>query len=61
MAEDYLAMFSEAGFVDIRVLRDFDYFAHSPSDETKSVARRFGAHAIEITMCRGAAAPHRLV
>jgi arsenite methyltransferase len=59
--EDYLAMFREAGFVDITVLRDFDYFTHSPSDETKSVASRFGARTIEITMRRGAAAPHRLV
>ena len=49
-------MFGEAGFVDIRVLRDFDYFAISPSDETKSVASRFGARAIEITCAK--AQPH---
>ncbi len=59
--EDYLAMFHDAGFLDIKVLRDFDYFAQSPSEETKSVASRFGARAVEITMRRGANAPHRLV
>jgi arsenite methyltransferase len=59
--EDYLEMFGEAGFMEITVLRDFEYFAHSPSEETKSVANRFGARAIEITMRRGASAPHRLV
>jgi SAM-dependent methyltransferase len=58
--EDYLAMFSDAGFEGVTVLRDHDYFALSPSGETRDIARRFGAHAIEIAMQRGATAPSML-
>jgi arsenite methyltransferase len=57
--EDYLAMFGDAGFEGVTVLRDYDYFSLSPSGETRQIARRFGAHAIEIAMRRGAAAPSR--
>ncbi len=59
--EDYLSMFREAGFREVTVLRDFDYFACSRSEETRSVAKRFGARAIEITMRRSASAPRKLV
>jgi arsenite methyltransferase len=59
--DDYLMMFGDAGFLEVTVLRGIDYFAHSPSEETRSVANRFGARAIEITMRRGVAAPHKLV
>jgi arsenite methyltransferase len=52
--EEYLALFREAGFEDVRVLRDFDYFALSPSAETREVAERFGARAVEIAMTRPA-------
>lgn len=58
--EDYLALFGDAGFERVKVLRDHDYFALSPSAETREIARRFGAYAIEIAMQRGAAAPSRL-
>ena len=58
--EDYLALFRDAGFDDVRLLRDFDYFAHSSSAETRDIARRFGARAIEISMQRGGRAPSRL-
>jgi len=58
--EDYLALFRDAGFDDVKLLRDFDYFAHSSSAETRDVARRFGARAVEISMQRGARAPSRL-
>jgi SAM-dependent methyltransferase len=58
--EDYLALFRDAGFDDVRLLRDFDYFAHSSSAETRDVARRFGARAVEISMQRGGRAPSRL-
>jgi hypothetical protein len=53
-------MFSDAGFEGVTVLRDHDYFALSPSGETRDIARRFGAHAIEIAMQRGATAPSML-
>jgi arsenite methyltransferase len=59
--EDYLEMFRDAGFESVKVLRDCDYFALSPSAETRDVARRFGAYAIEIAMQRGAAAPSKAV
>jgi SAM-dependent methyltransferase len=59
--EDYLEMFRDAGFEGVRVLRDCDYFALSPSADTRDVARRFGAYAIEIAMQRGAAAPSKAV
>ncbi|HXF65750.1 MAG TPA: methyltransferase domain-containing protein, partial [Burkholderiales bacterium] len=58
--EDYLALFADAGFERVKVLRDHDYFALSPSAETREVARRFGAYAIEVAMTRGAAAPSGL-
>ncbi len=51
--EDYLDLFRDAGFVDVRVLGEHDYFAHSPSAETRRVARCFGARAVEIAMERG--------
>jgi SAM-dependent methyltransferase len=54
--EDYLALFRDAGFEAVTVLREFDYFAHSPSAATREVAHRFGAHAVEITMGRAPAA-----
>jgi arsenite methyltransferase len=59
--EDYLAMFRDAGFEAVRVLRDYDHFALSRSAGTREVARRFGARAIEMTMQRGARAPSRLL
>ncbi|HEX9686358.1 MAG TPA: MerC family mercury resistance protein, partial [Burkholderiales bacterium] len=58
--DDYLALFGDAGFERVKVLRDHDYFALSPSGETRDIARRFGAYAIEITMQRGATAPSKL-
>jgi hypothetical protein len=58
--EDYLALFSDAGFEGVRVLRDHDYFALSPSEETREIAHRFGAYAMEMAMLRGAAGPSRL-
>jgi arsenite methyltransferase len=59
--EDYLNLFRDAGFEDVTVLRDYDYFSFSPSVETQAVARRFGAHAVELCMRRGAEAPARVI
>jgi arsenite methyltransferase len=55
--EDYLAFFRDAGFEDVTVLHDAEYFQLSRSAETRDVARRFGARAVEITMRRAPAAP----
>jgi SAM-dependent methyltransferase len=58
--EDYLALLRDAGFENVTVLRDYDYFGLSRSRDTRAVARRFGARAIEIAMQRAGAAPSRL-
>ncbi|WP_274424595.1 MerC family mercury resistance protein [Chelativorans sp. YIM 93263] len=51
--EDYLNLFREAGFEDIEVLRSFDYFAESPSADTRRIAAGLGARTIELRMRRG--------
>lgn len=42
-------------------MRDYDYFAHSLSEETKEVASQFGAHAFELRMLRKEKAPAKVV
>jgi SAM-dependent methyltransferase len=59
--EEYLQFFRDAGFEDVVLLRSHDYFALSRSPETREVARRFGARAVELGMRRGREAPSRLV
>ncbi|WP_022729059.1 MerC family mercury resistance protein [Fodinicurvata sediminis] len=54
--EDYLALFQEAGFTDISELREFDYFAESPSADTRRIANGLGARSIDISMQRPAQA-----
>ena len=50
LEDDYLGLFADAGFVNIDVLRRFDYFAGSASEETRKVASSFSAHTVEIAM-----------
>ena len=59
--EAYLNLFRDAGFEDVEVLHNYDYFAHSPSSETQQVARRFGARALELGMRRAQVAPSPVV
>ena len=59
--ENYLEMFKDAGFEQLDVIRDYDYFAYSPSEDTKEVAKQFGAHGIELRMQRGDSAPPLLI
>ncbi|WP_290653021.1 MerC family mercury resistance protein, partial [Aquisalimonas sp.] len=59
--EDFLAMFRDAGFEDVRLVRTIDYFSHSPSRQTREVAASFGARSVEVSMRRGAEAPSRAV
>lgn len=59
--EDYLALFRDAGFEDVAVVRTHDYFALSRSAETRAIAARFGARAVEIGMRRAASEPSRFV
>jgi arsenite methyltransferase len=58
--EDLLALFEEAGFEQVQVVGSHDYFALSPSAQTREVAESFGAHSIEVGMRRGAEAPSPL-
>ena len=58
--DDYLRLFADAGFTEIEVLREFDYFAHSPSLETRRIAAGFDARAVELRMRRGDRAPHKV-
>lgn len=44
--DEYLDLFDDAGFTDVDVLSDLDYFSRSPSEETRSVAASFGAESI---------------
>jgi arsenite methyltransferase len=52
--EDYLALFREAGFTDVEALNEHDYFAESPSADTRRIASSLGARAMEVTMRRPA-------
>lgn len=58
--ENLLALFRDAGFEDIRILRRFDYFSLSPSAQTREIAASFGAHTVELEMRRGNQTPGRL-
>lgn len=55
--EELLALFGEAGFEDIRVVGTHDYFALSPSEQTREIAASFGARSVELAMRRGARSP----
>ncbi len=48
----FLALFREAGFEDVELVHSHDYFAHSPSRQTREVAQGFGARSIEVRMRR---------
>ena len=50
LKDQYLRMFRDAGFDDITVLSEFDYFAGSSSQSTREVAASFGAGTVEIIM-----------
>lgn len=55
--DNLIAMLGDAGFEDIRIVRRLDYFAHSPSQQTREIAESFGAHSIELTARRADQAP----
>jgi SAM-dependent methyltransferase len=44
--DEYLGAFREAGFRDLEVLARLDYFARSPSEETRELASSLGAESI---------------
>ena len=49
----YLDTLRRAGFEDLRIVQEVDYFAASPSEETRKVAGSFSAHAIVIAGVKG--------
>lgn len=53
--DDYLGLFRAAGLAELSVLRRFDYFAGSASEDTRRVATALGALAAEIVMRKPAA------
>lgn len=53
--EEYVELFRTAGFEQIAVLGRLDYFAASPSGETRSVAASFGARSLVLRATRAAA------
>ncbi|MCE9682550.1 MerC family mercury resistance protein [Halomonas alkalisoli] len=55
--EDLIALFEDAGFEEVATVGSHDYFALSPSAQTREVAESFGAHSIELGMRRGERAP----
>lgn len=57
--DSLLAMLGDAGFEHIRIVRRLDYFAHSPSQQTREIAKSFGARSIELTAQRAHQAPRR--
>lgn len=58
--EDFIALSRYAGFEDIEIVRPIDYFAQSPSAQTREIAAGFGALSIEVAMRRGEHTPGRL-
>lgn len=44
--EDYLAELHKAGFRDLAIIDQRDYFSYSSSENTRQIARNFGAHSI---------------
>jgi SAM-dependent methyltransferase len=58
--DDFLDLFRDAGFEDVELVRTLDYFAHSPSAQTREIAASFGARSIEVSMRRGPRPPSRL-
>ncbi|PWG63952.1 MerC family mercury resistance protein [Spiribacter halobius] len=55
--ENLIELFRETGFEDIRINRRLDYFAHSPSAQTREIAASFGAHTVELAMRRAERQP----
>jgi len=54
LEDQYIETFKSAGFDNVTVLRRFDYFASSSSENTRKVASGFDAHTVELTMSKSA-------
>jgi len=49
---EYIRTIKEAGFEDVSVIKRLDYFASSPSENTKRLTKTFGAESVVITGSR---------
>lgn len=52
LQDDYLTMFANAGFRDLAVVRELDYFSGSSDSDTRKVAAKYGAKTIVLTGTR---------
>lgn len=55
--DELVSLLRDAGFEDVEIVHRNDYFAHSPSIQTREVAAGFSAYSLELTAHRGAHAP----
>jgi ubiquinone/menaquinone biosynthesis C-methylase UbiE len=46
LEDEYLELFRKAGFQEVKVIRDFDYFSKSPEADTREVAAKYGAKTV---------------
>ena len=46
LEEEYLELFRAAGFKDVKVIGELDYFSKSPEDDTREVAAKYGAKTV---------------
>ena len=58
--EELLNHFRDAGFEGIEVVRSLDYFAHSPSAQTREIAASFDAYSTDLRLRRAQRAPSRI-
>ncbi len=54
--DEYLELFRDAGFRDLEVLHRLDYFARSPSEETRELAASLGAESVVLRCLKPGAA-----
>lgn len=47
--EDYLALLRAAGFLNVTVIQEVDYFSKSADPDTREVAARYGAKTVVIS------------
>ncbi len=52
LEDQYIEMFRNAGFADVKALHRFDYFEGSSSANTRKVAGEFQAHTVELVMTK---------
>lgn len=52
--DDYLDLFRQAGFENVAVMWSFDYFSGSSNADTRRIAGKLGAKAIDIAMSKPA-------